>query len=421
MTQVSPTGAATADPALRGARVTVVGINYAPESTGIAPYTTAMARALRDAGALVRVVTGVPHYPQWEVTDPRYRSGRRWHENVDGIDVLRVAHHVPPTADLGGRARMEATFLRNALPAVRGSGADAVVAVTPSLAGLAAGVLGSRGAPLGVVVQDLTGAGAGESGTTGRAAARAITSGELWGLRRARLVGVIAPRFGELLVEAGVDADRVVDVPNFTHITASTATRDEARQVLGWSTDEVIALHTGNMGMKQGLEVLVDAGRLAGEDGGCVRVVLVGDGNQRDRLVQLAHGLARVTILEPLDDERYGLALAAADVLLLNEKPGVREMSLPSKLTSYVATGRPIVAAVEPGGISHALLTQHGAAELVGAGDAAGVLAAVHRVSSDPARAGALVAAGSRMGAALWSAPAAEARYRAFVARLLDA
>ena len=42
-------------------RVCLVGINYAPETRGIAPYTTAMARAWADAGAVVDVVTGVPH------------------------------------------------------------------------------------------------------------------------------------------------------------------------------------------------------------------------------------------------------------------------------------------------------------------------------------------------------------------------
>ncbi len=48
---------------LTGRRITVVGINYAPEPSGIAPYTTALARALSEAGAAVHVITGLPQLP----------------------------------------------------------------------------------------------------------------------------------------------------------------------------------------------------------------------------------------------------------------------------------------------------------------------------------------------------------------------
>ena len=69
-------GAATSgrDP-LVGRRVLVVGINYAPETTGIAPYTTGMAEHLAALGAKVTVVTGMPHYPQWQRA-PRVRARR---------------------------------------------------------------------------------------------------------------------------------------------------------------------------------------------------------------------------------------------------------------------------------------------------------------------------------------------------------
>jgi colanic acid biosynthesis glycosyl transferase WcaI len=53
---------------LRGTRIAVVGINYAPETSGIAPYTTEMCEFLASAGAEVTVLTGIPHYPEWRVT-----------------------------------------------------------------------------------------------------------------------------------------------------------------------------------------------------------------------------------------------------------------------------------------------------------------------------------------------------------------
>jgi hypothetical protein len=43
----------------------IVGINYAPEITGCAPYNTDLAEKLASAGHKVTVITGLPHYPEW--------------------------------------------------------------------------------------------------------------------------------------------------------------------------------------------------------------------------------------------------------------------------------------------------------------------------------------------------------------------
>ena len=48
-------------------RILVAGINYAPEVTGIAPYTTGLAEGLAQRGHTVDVWTGLPHYPQWQI------------------------------------------------------------------------------------------------------------------------------------------------------------------------------------------------------------------------------------------------------------------------------------------------------------------------------------------------------------------
>ncbi|MBD7919245.1 glycosyltransferase family 4 protein [Cellulomonas sp. Sa3CUA2] len=400
-------------------RVCLLGINYAPETTGIAPYTTAMARAWADAGATVDVVTGVPHYPAWRVEDERYLQGRSWRERDGAVSLRRVRHHVPATADLRGRARMEASFLRRAVPLVARSTADVVVAVTPSMSALAAAVAGARGRPVGAVVQDLTGRGAQESGSTGDAVASLIGRAEVALLRRCAAVGVITPQFATTLVAAGVPADRVVEVGNFTHVRPSDATRDEACARLGWDPTVFRVVHTGNMGRKQGLEHVVDAARLAVARGTVgVEMVLVGSGNCRDELVAAAAGLPTVRVLDPVDAERYPLVLAAADVLLLHERPGVREMCLPSKLTSYAAAARPVLAAVEQDGIAGRQLTEADAALVVLPGDPGVLLAAVERLRGDAALRDRLAAAAHRHGEATYGEPAARARYVALLRRL---
>lgn len=360
---------------LSGRSFTIVGINYAPELTGIGPYTTFMAETLVNAGARVKVVTGVPHYPNWSVARA-YQRGLRWVERVNGVEVVRLRHHVPKTADLRGRALMESTFTAAATQEVLRSRSEAIIAVTPSLAGLAAAVAGRRGRRLGVVVQDLTGEGASQSGTTSGGVGSRIASAEYRMLRSADLIGVIAQGFTEVLVGAGVEPGRIVHTPNFSRIARNEMSIEEARDNLGWEQGRLTVVHTGNMGMKQGLEVVADAARLRPD----IRWVLVGHGNQRAHLERLAADLDNMEIHDPYSDELYPMVLAAADVLLLSERAGVGNMSLPSKLTAYVAAGRPIVAAVDPDGLSAAELATAQIALPVPSGRADEVAASVDRL-----------------------------------------
>src|SRR3954454_18795195 len=151
---------------LSGTKVTVLGVHYAPETTGNAPYTTALTQAIAQAGATVRVITGVPHYPQWKVSDPKYRRGLRWRERLNGIAVTRIRHFVPAKPNLLGRAGLELTFFVQCLAVAGRDRSDVWVAVPPKLSGLASAILCRKGRPVGVLVQDLTGASAAESGTS---------------------------------------------------------------------------------------------------------------------------------------------------------------------------------------------------------------------------------------------------------------
>ncbi|MDQ0819795.1 hypothetical protein QFZ79_002085 [Arthrobacter sp. V4I6] len=58
-------------------RITIIGLNYAPERSGNAPYTTNLAINLAAAGHSVSVITGFPHYPEWQ-RQPGYDG---WQKN----------------------------------------------------------------------------------------------------------------------------------------------------------------------------------------------------------------------------------------------------------------------------------------------------------------------------------------------------
>jgi colanic acid biosynthesis glycosyl transferase WcaI len=164
-------------------------------------------------------------------------------------------------------------------------------------------------------------------------------------------------------------------------VGSPSRSREDARRFFGWDDSEIIALHSGNMGSKQNLEVVVDAARRATAAGSPVRFILAGGGNQRPSLERYAAGNPNLVFMDGVGDDDYVDLLRSADVLLVNERPGMTEMSLPSKLTSYLHAGRPIVAATELGGATSEFVTASGGGIVTPAGDSSALLDAVLRIA----------------------------------------
>jgi glycosyltransferase involved in cell wall biosynthesis len=361
---------AIAEASLAGRSVLIIGINYWPEMTGIGPYTTGMAEELARCGADVTVFAGVPHYPAWQI-DPAFRYRRLTRQHRNGVDLWRLRHHVPRKQSALRRAVYEATFFAQTMTTRPAEKPDLVLAVAPSLGAAVSGARLARkfDVPVAMVVQDVVGHAASQSGIAGGSrVARATTAIEAWALRQANVIGVVSESFRPVLVDYGVSPDRIVSLPNWSHLPESTGDSRAIRRRLGWPDDVTVALHSGNMGLKQDLGNIIDAARLtAGRDD--VHFVLMGDGSQRRALETAAQGLPNVRFGELVPDDVYLDVLRAADVLLLNERPSVTDMSLPSKLTSYLRAGRPIVAATAPDGATAQELARSGAAVLVPAGE----------------------------------------------------
>lgn len=396
-----------------------VGINYWPELSGISPYTTGLAEHLVDCGHRVTVVTGFPHYPSWSV-DPAYRGELRRTETIAGVEVIRRLHYVPSHQSVAGRGLYEATFFAHGLLS-RPDRPNVVIAVTPSLSGGAlARIFAARWhVPYGVIVQDLMGRAARQSGmTAGGWVAGSVSRFEGWVLRRARAVGVVSPAFVPYLRSLGVRPSRIVDLPNWNVRPAVGANVAETRERLGWRGRHVV-LHAGNMGLKQDLEQVLEAARLSATSEPLIRFVLLGDGNQRAHLQRAAAGLTNVQFLPSQPDADYAAALAAADVLLICQRASVADMSLPSKLTSYCAAGRPIIAAVRNDGATYREIRRTGAAIAVPAGDPEALLGAITGLRDDPEQAARLGAAGASYAATALSSSEGLERGRRFVERAL--
>ncbi|MGC9536755.1 glycosyltransferase [Streptomyces sp. UG1] len=374
----------------------MVSVNYAPEHAGIAPYSTQTAEHLAACGAEVAVLAGMPHYPAWRVHDD-YRGRWRTVETRAGVRIHRRRHFVPSHQTALLRALYEVSFFAHGSLAPPAGRPDLVISQMPALAG---GLIGSRiacrhGAPHVVMVQDLMGAAAAQSGIRGGGHVASCVAGvEAKVLRGAALIGVVHESFVDHVTAMGVPGPRVRVVPNWTHVAPPTGDRRAVRARLGWREEEFVVLHSGNMGLKQGLEVLVDTARIAARATPRMRVVLMGDGSRRAHLQRLAAVLPNVDLLSPVAGSDFPDVLAAADVLVVTQRASVVDMSLPSKLTSYFASGRPVVASVAAQGGTAQEVRRSGAGLVVRPEDPEALHNAVEELIRDPERSTALGARG---------------------------
>jgi glycosyltransferase involved in cell wall biosynthesis len=392
--------------------ILIIGINYAPETTGNAPYTTGLAEHLVREGFRVTVFTGLPYYPEWSVPEA-YRGKLRASEVLNGVEVKRFRTYIPPRQTAIRRIAFEGGFFLNGLISRLPDRPDAILGIVPSLSGAGLAALWAKrlSVPYGLLFQDLVGAAARQSGMPGGGAVANITTGlEGRAARAASHIAVISRGFRGYLEDVGVSPDRI------RHIRP----RASVRQDLGWKADEVIILHSGAMGLKQGLEHVVNAARRAATESPSLRFVLMGDGNQRATLEERAKGLDNVTFLPPSDADMFPNILAAADMLLINERASLRDMALPSKLTSYLVAGRPIVAAVSPEGETAREVERTGAGIVVPPEDPDALLGGVMSLADDPDRANSMGQAGPAYAQSTLSAPAILGQAQAFIQDILD-
>lgn len=358
-----------------------------PEEVGPAPYVTEPVRSFARAGWTVGVWTGFPHYPEWRARGRRLLA----RGDLEGIAVHRRAHYVPSSQTAASRALYEGTLLAGALTAlVGGRRPDAVLGVTPTLSGaVAARVAAARfRVPFGLLVHDIMGSAAAQSGVAGGArVAAAVQRIELAAARSAARVGIIADGFREYFVRGGVPSERIERLRTWTLAAEPAAGREATRARFGWGEHETVVLHAGNMGQKQALGNVLAAAELLDADR--FRVVLAGDGNDRAHLESQAASrrFANVQFLGTQPWGEYEAMLAAADVLVINQRSAVGDMSLPSKLTSYFAAGRATVAAVSADSETAREVEAAGAGLVVTPEAPAALADALRCLADDPRRA----------------------------------
>lgn len=383
-------------------RILILGTNYAPEMTGISPFTTGLAEHLVEDGHAVTVATCFPHFPGWKVW-PEYRGRLGMTEQREGVEVRRQTVFIPARRSRSGRVLYDSSFaLGAAISGLRGPRPDVIISISPPVqAGLAGGLLKRRwGASHVVLVKDLPIDAALSVGMM--APGRAVEAGrrlERLAYRQADRVVVISAGFRRKLVALGVDDGKIVEIPDWadTTVIRPLPPDPKERRFLGAGDSDFLLLHAGNMGEKQGLPMAVAAALSAGDED-AFKLALVGDGFARPELeTMVGRDDSRRVTLRPLQPaDRVPQLLAAADALLLNQTADVVDSVAPSKLLTYMASGRPVIAAVNAQSEAAHVVLDSGCGIVVRPGDESALVAGVAELRKDAHHRADLGSAGRR-------------------------
>ncbi len=311
------------------------------------------AKALRDAGIEVEVLTGFPNYPIGKLYSG-YKLRLMQHEMIEGIKVTRVPLY--PSHDRSVLRRL-ANYLSFAISALIYGGffvrsVDVIYAYHPPLSvGAVAVVLKFlRGWRVVLDVQDLwpdtlraTGMLNNERmlSIIGRAASLIY--------RWSDVVVVLSKGFQDRLISRGVPAAKVEVIHNWADEEKLRNCEDVVAFANSTKTSFNI-LFAGNIGSAQSLNVVVDAAGLLKERKSHVRFVFLGTGLEVGSLQNEVkiRDLDNVEFLPSVPMEQVGAYLKSADALLVHlRRDELFEITIPSKTQAYMAVGKPILMAVQ--------------------------------------------------------------------------
>jgi colanic acid biosynthesis glycosyl transferase WcaI len=344
--------------------ITIWGINYAPEKTGIGPQTTWLAEALVKKGYEVRVVCAFTYYPAW-MKDPKDQGKLYRSERINGVTVQRNWLYVPKSPSLAKRTLQQLSFVTfAALRLLISRAADQYIIVSPpflmSPVMRILAYLKSR--PYVVHLQDDEVQAAYETTNMGFRAYSFLKTLEVGGYRGAKRLSTISEgmrtRLSEHLHAGNPESD---DSKNHPVVLLSNRVMDDSEESQPGVArfreklkTKRLLVYSGNLGDKQVLDAFIPAVAQFNRDD--LIFYICGQGAQKEHLQQLidATGADNIIFESLLPEDEYRTLLAAADACVLSEmthkgdwlSPGI---CFASKMLSYMKQKKPLLLYAGPG------------------------------------------------------------------------
>jgi colanic acid biosynthesis glycosyl transferase WcaI len=336
-------------------KVLMISLNYAPEVTGVGKYSAELAEWLALRGHTIRVITASPYYPEWRVQSG-YNPRTYMTEQINNVSVMRVPFWCPKRPSGLKRVLHLMSFALFAIPAAISQitwRPQAVWLVEPPLFASPVALIAARlaSASCWMHVQDYEVDAAFRLGILkGQTAKKLALRVEKWLMSRADVVSTPSAAMTRLAVQKGVPREKAFTFPNWVDMqhAHSNSADSSYRSQLAIGHGVRVALYSGNLGLKQGLEIIADAAELLSwrKD---IMFVICGAGPAKALLLDKARDLPNVKFLDLQPKDRFNELLALADMHLLPQRADAADLVMPSKLGAMLSSNRPVIATANQG------------------------------------------------------------------------
>ena len=338
-------------------KLLIYGINFSPEPIGIGKYTGEMATWFSGQAIETRVITAQPYYPNWAIYHGYERRGYS-EEVVEGTLVFRCPLYVPAEPTTFKRLLHLASFSLTSMIKVVTQipwRPDCILLVVPTLACALQALLIAKviRAKAVIHIQDfevdlVTGLADAQQGVMASLALKV----ERWLLRRFDRVSTISEGMRQRAIDKGVNENQLILFPNWADLPppATEEQRSLLRARFCIEDNDQVVLYSGNLGEKQGLEIILDvADRMQRETQ--IHFLIVGNGAMKTRLQDLTEQrqLRNIIFSDLVPKDLFTALLGIADCHLVIQKRGAADAVLPSKLTNIFGSGGNAVVTADEG------------------------------------------------------------------------
>jgi putative colanic acid biosynthesis glycosyltransferase WcaI len=365
----------------------------------------------------VTVVAGMPTAAETSIAPvPWYAPVRR--EERNGVRILRAWSTSKPTRRFSGRVSNYLSYFSSAtLASLRLGRPDVIVSLTDppivSLTAIAAATV--TGARFVFLCQDVFPEVARllEDFQNSKVEALLTKIGRFTVRRADRIIALGDTMTRRLVETKNADPRKICVIHNWSDAAAiHPGPKDNAFAREQGLVDKFVVMHSGNVGMSQDVDSLLDvAAQLA--DLPDVVIAIVGEGARKAFLQQEVERrkLTNVRFFPYQPKARLHESFATADVFVVSLKPGLAGFIVPSKVYGVLVAGRPYIAAIEADSEVAQIAREHECGILVEPGNRQQMVSAIRKLHDDPAYR-ARLGANARAAALRYDRPRAVEHYR---------
>jgi colanic acid biosynthesis glycosyl transferase WcaI len=334
-------------------RIFIITQWFPPEHAPIGQMMLELAAGLVKRGHKVTVFTGFPNHPSGKVFSGYYRQlvQKEW---INGVDIRRVFLFTSPKRTFFRRILTSLTFIFMAFwTALLHGRCDVIISVLqPLTVGIFVPVLAKiKRARLVFNLQDIHPDALIELGIIqNNTLISFLHLIEMFAYRRADKIAVICDSFKEHIISKGISADKVEVIENWVNPDEIKPCNrlNRFREKYGIASDDNVTLFSGTVGYISGAEIIIETAYKLRNEAGMV-FLIVGDGPVLHKLKNECkkRNLQNVRYMPFQKREALNDIQATADISLVTMHSDKGKFSVPSKVLTYMAAARPIIASVD--------------------------------------------------------------------------